>query len=366
MTARRQSGRHGELRVLEKFILGFDGMSLGEELADLLEEGLTGVVIFKRNWTSLNGLYSLTREIRRAARRPVLIGIDQEGGTRFSLPEPFTQWASPSELGLVGDPLLVEQTAGGMARELRAAGCNLNFAPMLDLHVNPTSWVTEHRSFGADPYQVAQLGAAFIRGLTAEHVLACAKHFPGHGDTQVDPHKDLPVFQGTAERLSQVELVPFTRAISAGVPLIMTAHILLPQIDPERPASLSRRMLAGTLRQQLGFRGAILADDLGMGAIARRWGPGEAAVDTFLAESDLALLCHDWAAVRPSLDTVEEAFHRGRFNAAEWQVSRERIKQLLPEAGPGSQEQPSLDVVGCAEHQALAVEIRKRVEALRR
>jgi beta-N-acetylhexosaminidase len=352
--------------VLDKFILGFNGMSLGEELADLLEEGLTGVAIFKRNWTSLDGLHSLTREIRRAAGRPVLIGIDQEGGTRFSLPEPFTQWPSPSELGLVGDPLLVEQIAGGMARELRAAGCNLNFAPMLDLHVNPTSQVTEHRSFGADPHQVAQLGAAFIRGLTAKHVLACAKHFPGHGDTQVDPHEDLPIFQGAAERLAQVELLPFARAISRGVPLIMTAHILLPQIDPERPASLSRRMLAGTLRQQLGFRGAILADDLGMGAIARRWGPGEAAVETFLAGSDLALLCHDWAAVRPSLDTVEEALHCGRFNAAEWQASRERIEQLLNEAEPGAHDQPSLDIVGCPEHRALATKIRKRVEAVRR
>jgi beta-N-acetylhexosaminidase len=360
-----QPGTHGETQVLQKFLLGFQGTTLPDELAALLRQGLAGVAIFHRNFRNLERLRSLTDQIRGAARRGVLVGVDQEGGTRFSLPEPFTQWPSPAQLGLLDDAQLVEQMARAMAREIRAAGCNLNFAPMLDLAMNPTSPVTQHRSFGADPHKVAQLGAAFIRGLAAEKVLACAKHFPGHGDTQVDPHEDLPVFHGTAERLDRVELVPFAQAISAGVPVIMTAHILLPQIDPARPASLSRAVLLRTLRQRLGFDGVILADDLGMGAIAHRFGPGEAAVETFLAGSDLALLCHDWAAVRPAIEVVRKALENQRFNPDEWQASRQRILDLCTRTETRADKSDSLEVIGSAGHRALAAEIRARAERAR-
>ncbi len=351
--------------VPAKFLLGFEGTSLPEELRALLAQGLTGVAIFHRNFTSLEGLRALTGEVRRAASRGVLIGIDQEGGTRFALKEPFTTWPTPTELGRLDDPPLVERMARAIARELRAVGCNLNFAPMLDLEVNPTSPVTAQRSFGADPRKVARLGAAFIRGLAGEGVLACAKHYPGHGDTSIDPHEDLPVFHGDMERLERAELVPFAEAVSAGVPIVMTAHILLSQIDPARPASLSRRMLAETLRQRLGFSGVVLADDLGMGAIAKRFGPGDAAVETFAAGGDVALLCHDWSAVRPAMEAVARARAGGRFSDAEWQASYQRIEKLCAAAAAGMRETPALDVVGCAEHRALAAELRACVAASR-
>src|SRR6266849_1618447 len=277
--------------VLARFMLGFDGDTLSAELAGYLERGLAGVVLYKRNFRTAERRRELTAEIRRAAGRPVLIGIDQEGGTRFALQEPFTAWPSAAELGQAGDLGLVEQVARAMAVELRAAGCNLNFAPMLDLNVNPESPVTKNRSFGADPQLVAKMGVSFDQGLRAGRVLSCAKHFPGHGDAAVDPHLDLPVFAGTMERLESAELVPFAAAVAAGVPLVMTAHILLPQIDPDRPASLSRE---------------ILADDLGMGAVARRYGPAEAAVETIRAGTDIAMLCHDWSAVAPAIDAVRQ------------------------------------------------------------
>ncbi len=359
-----------ESSVLEKFLLGFEGTELRAELRSLLTAGLAGVAIFPRNFTSLAGLRSLTAKIRAAAGPPVLIGIDQEGGRRFSLPEPFTQWPSAAELGTLDDAELVEQVARAMARELRAVGCNLNFAPMLDLAINPDSPVTAQRSFGADPRQVARLGAAVIRGLAAEGVLACAKHFPGHGDTQVNPHTDLPVFEGTRERLQQIDLVPFAEAIHAGVPVMMTAHILLPQIDADRPASLSRKILAGLLRQELRFEGAVLADDLEMGALSRRRTPGDAAVETFLAGSDLALLCHEWAAVRPTLEAVERASRQGLFLEAEWKASHERIEHLRSLCSGGLQAAtlptPDLKIVGCAEHRALARAIRERIGMRRR
>jgi beta-N-acetylhexosaminidase len=242
-------------------------------------------------------------------------------------------------------------------------GCNLDFAPMLDLHIQPGSPVTTGRSFGSDPQRVARMGEAFARGLDAGGALACGKHFPGHGDTQVDPHEDLPVFRGSAERLRRMELAPFVVAVAAGIPLLMTAHILLPELDAECPASLSKRILTDLLREEMGFGGAILADDLVMGAIRKRWTPAEAAVEALRAGCDLAMLCHDWALVGPALERVAAAGEAGAFENEEWKRSGERIERLLERAAAAESNPPPLAVVGCAEHRALAREIRARAAA---
>ena len=240
--------------VLERFMVGFEGTTLPDALARLLGLGLGGVAIYSRNYADAAGLRALTDSIRRAAGRPVLIGIDQEGGTRFALKAPFTAWPSPAELGRLSDASRVEKVAHAVARELLAVGCNLDFAPMLDLAINPTSPVTLDRSFGQDARLVAILGSAFARGLATEGVLACAKHFPGHGDTDVDPHLDLPRFAGKLAQLTQRELVPFAAAVAAGVPTVMTAHILLPEIDPDWPASLSHRVLSELAAPSIALR----------------------------------------------------------------------------------------------------------------
>jgi len=343
--------------VLARFMLGFEGDSLSAPLTDYLAQGLAGVVIYQRNFTSAERLRNLTTEIRRAAGRPVLIGIDQEGGTRFALKEPFTPWPSAAVLGRAGKLQYVEQMARALAMELRAAGCNLNFAPMLDLHINPESPVTKARSFGSDPHLVAEMGVAFDRGLRAGGVLSCAKHFPGHGDTIVDPHQDLPVFMGAMERLESAEPVPFVAAAAAGVPFIMTAHILLPRIDSENPASLSPTILNDVLRRRVGFNGVILADDLGMGAIAKRYGPGEAAVQSLRAGTDIAMLCHDWSAVGPAIAAVRKAHAEGRFAEADWNASLGRIERVIAESNMPTP-QPPLEIIGCDEHRAIAAKIR--------
>jgi beta-N-acetylhexosaminidase len=342
-------------------MLGFEGHSLPGELAEYLARGLAGVVLYQRNFKSAEDLLALTSAIRRAAGRPVLIGIDQEGGTRFALREPFTAWPSAADLGRLGNAESAEQIARAMAMELRAVGCNLNFAPMLDLHTNAESPVTKDRSFGADSQIVAKMGVAFARGLYSGGVLACAKHFPGHGDAAVDPHLDLPVFEGTMERLEATELVPFAAAVAAGVPLVMTAHILLPRIDPDAPASLSRGILDGVLRRRMKFNGVILADDLGMGAIAKRYGAGEAAVQTILAGTDVTMLCHDWSTVAPAIAAARNAHQEERFDEEEWRISLDRIERACAQsesAGPP----PPLSIVGCKAHAGLAKQIRDRLD----
>lgn len=358
MNTQAQSKTQSRDSVLARFMLGFEGGSLPTELAGYLAQGLAGVVLYPRNFSSVEHLQRLTAEIRRAAGRPVMIGIDQEGGTRFALREPFTAWPSAAEIGRAGDPALAEQVARAMSVELRAVGCNLNFAPMLDLTVNPESPVTKDRSFGADPQRVAKIGVAFVLGLTAGRVLSCAKHFPGHGDTVVDPHLNLPVFNGTMERLETAELIPFAAAVAAGVPLIMTAHILLPRIDPENPASLSRILLDGVLRQRMKFGGVILADDLGMGAIAKRYGPGEAAVQTLRAGTDIAMLCHDWSAVAPAIAAVRKAREEGRFENVEWNASLGRIERVCA-LTDSTVAYATLEHLACSDYRALAAHIRE-------
>lgn len=376
--------------VLERFLLGFEGTSLPEWLAGLLSAGLAGVAIYPRNYENPEALRVLTGAIRNAAGRPVLIGTDQEGGTRFALPPPFTQWPSPAELAQLdarasdGSPAshatarpsenFTEQVASAIARELCAVGVNLDFAPMLDLATNPASPVTTGRSFGADPQRVARLGVAFLRGLDGEGVLGCAKHFPGHGDTDIDPHFDLPRFEGTRERLARHELAPFAAAIEAGAPLVMTAHILLPHVDPNRPASISHRVLEGMLRRELNFGGVILADDLGMGALARRYGHAESAVKTLEAGTDIAMLCHsdssldhsapgrDLQPVRVAIEAVAESAEGGRFDPAQWAAGRARIARLREQIRVTARTALPLEVIGCAEHVRLAEEIRARLE----
>lgn len=317
-------------RVLQHFLMGFEGTRLPAALRSLLRDGLAGVAIYARNWQTIEHLKTLTAAIRDAAgTAQVLIGIDQEGGTRFSLPAPFTQWPSPEQLGKSQDASVVEQIGNAMALELRAAGVNLNFAPMLDVHVNPGSPVTSVRSFGSDPQKVGELGAAFIRGLWHEGgVLACAKHYPGHGDVGVDPHDDLPVSEATEQTLETRDLPPFVAAIAAGVPTIMTAHVLLKNVE-DVPTSLSSKMLREVLRKKMGFRGVIFADDLGMGAIRSRYGVEKAAVMALQAGSDILMLCHDEKLIAPCLKSVQGALESYRLDDLDLRASELRIAELL-------------------------------------
>ena len=202
--------------------------------------------------------------------------------------------------------------------------------------MNPESPVTKDRSFGSDPNLVARMGAAFDRGLRSGGVLSCAKHFPGHGDAAVDPHLDLPVFAGTMERLESAELVPFAAAVAAGVPMVMTAHILLPQIDPENPASLSRTMLDGVLRRRLRFRRRDPRRRSRHGRHRQAIRPGEAAVQTLRAGTDIAMLCHDWSAVAPAIAASGERSLEGGFDEVEWRASLNRIERACIQAeAPG-------------------------------
>jgi beta-N-acetylhexosaminidase len=268
-------------------------MALPGDLAALIGAGrVGGVVLFARNIGSPEQTRALVAELheRAPADAPLTVAIDQEGGRVQRLRAPWTEWPPMRRLGERGSPADTHELARALGRELADLRVDLDFAPVADVDTNPANPVIGDRSFSRDPEEVARHAVAFALGLQREGVAACAKHFPGHGDTSVDSHLDLPRIEHDRERLERVELVPFRALAAAGVASMMTAHVSLPRLDPALPATLSPRVLA-LLREQIGYRGLVFSDDLEMRAIADRFAPSEVARGALSAGVDALLVC---------------------------------------------------------------------------
>jgi beta-N-acetylhexosaminidase len=316
---RRQIGR--------LLVAGFDGLQLPSELRSLARDfGLGGVILFARNIAEPGQVAELSYEAARLVPdMPVWVSIDQEGGRVARLKAPFTEWPPMATLGRSGDLRLAERFARALAAELRAVGVTLDYAPVLDVHTNSRNPVIGDRALSGKAEEVARFGAALIRTLQAEGIAACGKHFPGHGDTNTDSHLELPLVEHPPERLRQVEFLPFRAAVEARVASIMTAHVLVPSLDEQRPATLSRRTVSGLLREELGYEGVILSDDLEMKAIANEYSVPSAAVLAVEAGCDGVLICsgnHDLqvAALESLIHAVEEnrlPFGRSRDSGAQ-------------------------------------------------
>ena len=344
--------------VGQLFILGFEGRESSETL-EAFVRGCNpgGLILFARNVGSPEEVAALTAALQAASPAPLFIAIDQEGGRVARLGPPFTQWPSPSAVGAVGSVKLTYALGEAIAKELLAVGINMNLAPVLDVLTNPANPIMAGRSFGADPQMVAQLGTAFFWGHRDIGVLAVGKHFPGHGDTAVDSHLGLPVVPHELARLLAVELAPFIEVIGEGIPALMTAHLLIPALDPERPATLSRPILSDLLRNRMGFSGLVLSDDLLMRGIVDTTPPGEAAVRFLEADGDLILISQDQAVQREALAAVAEAVERGRLSEARVKESHDRIASAKAHyarlATPVAHDAVRR-VVGCDAHRRLA------------
>lgn len=273
--------------------VGFDGTEVPEDLAEQIAAGrIGGVVLFSRNISGPEGLRRLVRHLHSLAPadRPLLVSIDQEGGRVQRLRAPWTEWPSMRCLGLAGDTAATREVGAALGRELLDLGIDLDFAPVLDVDTNPANPVIGDRSFAVDAESVARQGVALIEGLQGAGVAACAKHFPGHGDTDLDSHTDLPRVAHSIERLRAIEWRPFRAAAEAGVASMMTAHVVVSALDPDWPATLSPRALH-VLRDEIDYDGVVFSDDLEMAAIAEHWPPGEAARRALEAGCDALLSC---------------------------------------------------------------------------
>ncbi len=338
------------------FCVGFDGVTLPDHLRPLLESDLGGVILFRRNLQDLSQICSLTAALHAAAASPLLVGVDQEGGRVTRLPAPFLAPPAAATLGAIDDETLTRELARAVGRELRAAGFTWNLVPVLDVHTNPRNPIIGDRAFSHDPDRVARLGAAAIRGFADAGILTTAKHFPGHGETAADSHLTLPESPQSSARWRAVEFVPFRRAIRTGVPAVMVAHLSCPALDPGSPSSLSRPIITGILREELGYDGVVVSDDLEMEAIAARLDPGEAAVRFLEAGGDLVLICHDPGRQRAAMAAVEAAVRADRLSEARLAASLDRIARLrnwLDARRSPVDVEAARAIVGNAEHQRL-------------
>ncbi|MCI0467033.1 MAG: beta-N-acetylhexosaminidase [Beijerinckiaceae bacterium] len=324
----------------DHFLIGLEPFPVLSEhdRALLAELRPAGVILFKSNFRHdlpyeawLESHARLIADIRAAAGRArMLIAIDHEGGRVCRTPLPITRFSYAANWA--GQ---ASEVGRAMGRELASLGFNLSFAPVLDIHTNPKNPVIGARAFGETPEAVIGAALPFIEAMQAEKVLACGKHFPGHGDTQMDSHLGLPLQTLSLDELRSRELKPFAAAINAGIPVIMTAHILFAAIDPELPVTLSRRFVTGILREELGFAGVAVSDDIGMGAMNGVFDAPDSAVRLIQSGCDMLMVCAHFTQTNRALDfarAILAAAEEGRLDAGLLERSRARIEALLGRA----------------------------------
>jgi beta-N-acetylhexosaminidase len=351
-------------REIGQLLIGsLPGVIITPEIRSLAREfSLGGVTLFARNIEEPGQVAELSRDVQSlAAEQPLWVGVDQEGGRVARLRAPFTEWPPMAVLGRSGNATLATHIAEALAAELVAVGITLDYAPVLDIHTNPNNPVIGDRALAEDAQKVAELGAAIVRGLQESGIAACGKHFPGHGDTSVDSHLELPLVEHPPDRIRRVECVPFRAAIAADVAFIMTAHVLVPSFDEEKPATLSPRMVRALLREELGFEGVILSDDLEMTAIAATYAIPDAAVEAIAAGCDALLVCSGSVDTQAAvLEALVHAVEQGlipfkRLEDALKRTRRAKERFLMVPAGVRA---PRLEhVLGCDAHRRIAEEM---------
>jgi beta-N-acetylhexosaminidase len=323
--------------------IGFEGTEIDADLRAVLEGGdAGGVTLFRRNLptrgdeTDLDELTKLNDSLHQAGRQagaPLLISVDQEGGRVQRVKAPVEHYPPMFSLASLPDEEAVaraEELGERMATELASWGFDIDFAPVLDVHTNPANPIIGDRAFSDQPEAAVLRALAFARGLQAGGILSCGKHFPGHGDTATDSHLSLPRLDHSLSRLREVELLPFVRAIEAGLPMIMTAHVVFAALDDSVPATLSPRVITGLLREELGYGGVVVSDDLDMKAIADNFGVGDAAVQAIEAGCDVLLLCRN----REHQEEARVALHRAASTRPAFRgrvaQSAARVRALRP------------------------------------
>jgi beta-N-acetylhexosaminidase len=325
----------GSLETLADAVLlpGYEGTRPPDWVLRRAEGGLGGVTLYAHN---VPGLPRAAKLLREAGGPRFLVAIDEEGGdvTRLDA-EAGSAFPGNLALGAADDPELTRSVGRALGARLLAAGVNFDMAPVADVNTNPANPVIGVRSFGSDPEQVAAHTVAMVEGLQAVGVAACVKHFPGHGDTDLDSHLDLPAVNPDG---LDAALVPFRAAIRVGVRAVMTAHLLVPGLDDDVPATLSRRILTGLLREELGFDGLVVTDALEMGAIAATWGPAEAGVLSIAAGADALCLGRDDAdeeRMSKVAGALVEAVRTGRLSEARLAEAAGRVAAVGTWAHPG-------------------------------
>lgn len=348
--------------------VGFDGTEAPDHLLRRIAEGEVGsVMLFRPNIASPEQVAVLVGTLRRAAPAdaPIVIAIDQEGGLVQRLRAPLTEWPDMLSVGSAGDVTRTEQVGRALGGELAALGVGWDFAPVLDVHTNPANPVIGNRAFGVTADAVSIHALAFWRGLRAAGLAGCGKHFPGHGDTHADSHLTLPLVPHDEDRLRRVELAPFAAAARAGIDSIMTAHVMYPAFDRNWPATLSRPILTGLLRGELGFTGVIVSDDLGMKAVADRHPIEELAVMSVLAGADHLIVREPLQRQRAAFEALVRAGEGNAETRARIEESAARVTALKAGVRVGQPAPTAMlgSLLGTPANQALAAAFERSASA---
>ena len=354
-------------RDIGQLLIGsFAGLTVPPELRSVAKEfDLGGAILFARNVEAPEQLAELSADVEGLGRAmPAWVSIDQEGGRVARLKEPFTRWPPMAVFGRAKSDELAQRFGRALARELKAVGITLDYAPVLDIHSNPKNPVIGDRAFAEKADEVARFGAVIIRALQSEGIAACGKHFPGHGDTSTDSHIELPLVEHPPDRLRAVEFEPFRAAVREQVAFIMTAHVLVPSLDETRPATLSPHIVQALLREELGYDGVILSDDLEMKAVSARLPVPVAAVQAIKAGCDAVLVCQgDVDLQAATLEAIVKAVEAGeipqrRVDDAMIRLRRAKERFLTTERPKMAARIRELHtVIGRDEHQAIAAEM---------
>lgn len=309
-------------KIGQLVLVGMDGTEPNEQTKELIQTyHVGGFIFFKPNIQNAQQAVELFNALKtlNAAHHsvPLFMSIDEEGGRVSRLPGSLVKLPAGAEIGQVNDPDFARELGESLGGELKAFGLNVNFAPVLDVNSNPDNPVIGDRSFGSDAAAVSRLGVPLMKGLQNGGAISVVKHFPGHGDTSVDSHLGLPVVNHDLSRLRRMELVPFADALREGADMVMAAHILLPQLDPDRPASFSRRVITDLLRGELGYDGVVITDDMTMGAVVNHYDIGQASVEAIKAGGSIVLVGHEYDKQTKVLQALKAAAASGELSQEE-------------------------------------------------
>lgn len=313
-------------KIGQLVIAGIDGTGINKASQQLIEHyQIGGVIFYANNVVTPDQTIQFVNSLKITNQNnplPLFTSIDQEGGRVARLPKQVAKLPTSATIGKTNDPDYAFNIGRILGKQLTQFGFNMNFAPVLDVNSNPNNPVIGDRSFSVDPKIVSTLGIQTMKGIEEEHVIPVVKHFPGHGDTSVDSHLELPKVNKTLQQLEQLELIPFKKAIEADADVVMVAHILLPQLDTTYPASMSAAIVTDLLREQLGFNGLVITDDMTMKAITDHYGIAQAAVQSVKAGSDVILVAHDPAKVIAVIEALKAA-------VAANEISEQRIDESV-------------------------------------
>lgn len=321
-----------EEKVGQLFVMSIDGIELNENTIKLIKDNkIGGIILFQKNIKSSEQLVTLVnslKEINKDNEIPLFLSMDEEGGRVTRMPKEIKKLPSSNLVGKTGKKEVGYDLGIALGEELRDFGININFAPVMDMNNNPNNKVIGDRAFGDNPQTVGSIGTSVMKGLQNANVIPVLKHFPGHGDTVVDSHVDLPVINKDLESLESFEILPFKEGIEEGADMVMMGHILLPLLDKENPATLSSIVIKDLLREKLQFDGVVITDDISMKAISNKYGVGESGLKALKAGTDIVLSCYSPDKQFELIQYIKDAVKSGALSEQEIDEKVYRIIKL--------------------------------------